>query len=156
MRSDYEKGSRAPHRSLLKALGITDSKWNGRLSRWSARKATIYPATPTLIKSQGRWKTDSQRGRSTVHLQYNRGVRRRDEPQGDEIFPLLPRADCRLNRSYATAHPMDAAVFIPNCDKIVPGMLMAACRVNIPRFSSAAGRCSWSTRRPQAQPHRYV
>lgn len=26
-----------------------------------------------------------------------------------------------------TAHPMDAVVFIPNCDKVVPGMLMAAC-----------------------------
>ena len=30
------------------------------------------------------------------------------------------------------ANPVDAAVFIPNCDKIVPGMLMAACRLNIP------------------------
>ena len=30
------------------------------------------------------------------------------------------------------AHPMDALVFIPNCDKIVPGMLMAACRLNLP------------------------
>jgi len=32
----------------------------------------------------------------------------------------------------ATAHPFDALVFVPNCDKIVPGMLMAALRLNIP------------------------
>ena len=31
-----------------------------------------------------------------------------------------------------TAHPLDAIVFIPNCDKIVPGMLLAACRLNLP------------------------
>ena len=38
-----------------------------------------------------------------------------------------------------TAHPMDAAVFIPNCDKIVPGMLMAACRMNIPSIFVSGG-----------------
>jgi len=30
------------------------------------------------------------------------------------------------------AHPFDAMVMVPNCDKIVPGMLMAALRVNVP------------------------
>jgi dihydroxy-acid dehydratase len=33
---------------------------------------------------------------------------------------------------FATAHAFDALVFIPNCDKVVPGMLMAAARLNIP------------------------
>lgn len=33
----------------------------------------------------------------------------------------------------ATAHALDALVLIPNCDKIIPGMLMAAARLNIPR-----------------------
>ena len=32
----------------------------------------------------------------------------------------------------ANAHAFDALVFIPNCDKIVPGMVMAALRVNVP------------------------
>ena len=40
-----------------------------------------------------------------------------------------------------TAHPVDAVVFIPNCDKIVPGMLMAACRMNLPSILSAAAPC---------------
>ena len=38
-----------------------------------------------------------------------------------------------------TAHPMDAVVFIPNCDKIVPGMLMAACRMNLPSIFVSGG-----------------
>mgnify|MGYP000535628294 CR=1 FL=1 len=39
----------------------------------------------------------------------------------------------------ATAHPFDALVFIPNCDKIVPGMLMAAMRLNIPAIVVPGG-----------------
>jgi dihydroxy-acid dehydratase len=38
-----------------------------------------------------------------------------------------------------TAHPLDAAVFIPNCDKVVPGMLMAACRMNLPSLFVSGG-----------------
>ena len=38
-----------------------------------------------------------------------------------------------------TAHPMDAAVFIPNCDKIVPGMIMAALRMNLPSIFVSGG-----------------
>lgn len=38
-----------------------------------------------------------------------------------------------------TAHPLDAAVFIPNCDKIVPGMLMAACRLDLPSVFVSGG-----------------
>lgn len=39
----------------------------------------------------------------------------------------------------ATAHPFDGLVFIPNCDKIVPGMLMAALRLNIPSIFCSGG-----------------
>ena len=39
----------------------------------------------------------------------------------------------------ATAHPFDALVFVPNCDKIVPGMLMAAARINIPSIFVSGG-----------------
>jgi len=38
-----------------------------------------------------------------------------------------------------TAHPLDGIVFIPNCDKIVPAMLMAACRLNIPSIFVSGG-----------------
>ncbi len=39
----------------------------------------------------------------------------------------------------AMAHPFDAMVFIPNCDKIVPAMLMAALRLNIPAVVVSGG-----------------
>lgn len=39
----------------------------------------------------------------------------------------------------AKAHPFDALVFIPNCDKIIPGMLMAALRLNIPAIFISGG-----------------
>jgi len=39
----------------------------------------------------------------------------------------------------AQAHAFDALVFIPNCDKVVPGMLMAACRLNIPSIFISGG-----------------
>ncbi|WDP86664.1 MAG: dihydroxy-acid dehydratase [Desulfobacter sp.] len=39
----------------------------------------------------------------------------------------------------ATAHPFDAIVMVPNCDKIVPGMLMAAARLNIPCIFVSGG-----------------
>lgn len=39
----------------------------------------------------------------------------------------------------ATAHPFDGLVLIPNCDKIVPGMLMAAARLNIPSIVVSGG-----------------
>ena len=39
----------------------------------------------------------------------------------------------------AQAHAFDALVFIPNCDKIIPGMLMAAVRLNIPSIFISGG-----------------
>jgi dihydroxy-acid dehydratase len=39
----------------------------------------------------------------------------------------------------ATAHPFDALVLVPNCDKIVPGMLMAAMRLNLPSLVISGG-----------------
>lgn len=39
----------------------------------------------------------------------------------------------------ANAHPFDGLVFIPNCDKVVPGMLMAAAKVNIPSIFISGG-----------------
>ena len=39
----------------------------------------------------------------------------------------------------ARAHPFDALVLIPNCDKIVPGMLMAMLRLNIPAIMVSGG-----------------
>ena len=55
-------------------------------------------------------------------------------------------ADCV--ETMVRAHWFDGLVCIPNCDKIVPGMLMAPCAATSRRSSSAAGRWRPGTRRP--------
>ena len=39
----------------------------------------------------------------------------------------------------AKAHPFDGLILIPNCDKVVPGMLMAALRLNLPAIVISGG-----------------
>ena len=136
MRSDaMKKGvERAPNRSLMKALG------------WSEREMAmpvigIVSAQNEIIPG---------------HTQINRivdavkaGVR---EAGGNPVtFPVIGVCDgiamghkgmkyslCSREliadsiEVMAEAHPFDALVMVPNCDKIVPGMLMAACRLDLP------------------------
>ena len=55
-------------------------------------------------------------------------------------FPLASRElICDSIEAMAMAHQLDALVLIPNCDKIVPGMLMAAARLNIPSILVSGG-----------------
>ena len=55
-------------------------------------------------------------------------------------FPLASRElICDSIEAMALAHQLDALVLIPNCDKIVPGMLMAAARLNIPAILISGG-----------------
>ena len=55
-------------------------------------------------------------------------------------FPLASRElICDSIEAMALAHQLDALVLIPNCDKIVPGMLMAAARINIPAILISGG-----------------
>jgi len=54
----------------------------------------------------------------------------------------------------ANAHKVDALVCISNCDKITPGMLMAAMRLDIPTVFVSGGRWSGASRRAGARPDR--
>lgn len=55
-------------------------------------------------------------------------------------FPLASRElICDSIEAMAMAHQLDGLVMIPNCDKIVPGMLMAAARLNIPSILISGG-----------------
>jgi dihydroxy-acid dehydratase len=55
-------------------------------------------------------------------------------------YPLASRElICDSIESMAVAHQFDGLVMIPNCDKIVPGMLMAAARLNIPSIVVSGG-----------------
>jgi len=46
---------------------------------------------------------------------------------------------CDSTEAMATAHPFDGLVMVPNCDKNVPGLLMAAARINIPTIFVSGG-----------------
>ena len=132
---------RAPNRSLMKALG------------WSEREMSM----PVIGIVSG------QNEIIPGHVQIDRivnavkaGVR---EAGGNPVtFPVIGVCDgiamghqgmkyslCSREliadsiEVMANAHPFDALVFVPNCDKIVPGMLMAACRLNLPSVFVSGG-----------------
>lgn len=143
MRSDLLKEgiSRAPHRSLLKALGLTDAEMKRPFVAVVCSKSdfipghahlnTIAEAVEAGIRNAGgvpfRFDTIGVcDGLAMNHkgMKYSLSSR---ELIADSIEIML------------TAHPLDAVVFIPNCDKIVPGMLMAACRLNLPSIFVSGG-----------------
>ncbi len=132
---------RAPHRSLLYALGLTEEELSRPLiavvSAQSdiipghihldkiaeAVKAGVYAAggTPVVVPAIGVC-DGIVMGHKGMH--YSLASR---ELIADSVETLL------------TAHCFDGAVLIPNCDKIVPGMLMGAIRVNIPVLVCSGG-----------------
>ena len=136
MRSDLMKEgpSRAPHRSLLKALGITDAEMKRPFVAVVSSKSDYIPGHTHL---------------DTITKAVEAGIRN----AGGVPFTFNTIGVCdglsmnHKGMKYSlcsrevmlTAHPMDAVVFIPNCDKIVPGMLMAACRMNLPSIFVSGG-----------------
>ena len=143
MRSDLIKEgvSRAPHRSLLKALGITDAEMKRPFVAVVSAKSdyipghahldTISKAVEAGIRNAGGVPfTFNTIGVCDGLAMNHKGMKYSlcsRELIADSIEVML------------TAHPLDAVVFIPNCDKIVPGMLMAACRLNLPCIFVSGG-----------------
>ena len=143
MRSDNVKTGvdKAPHRSLMKALGWTDREIKMPMIGVVCAQNEIIPGHMELRKIADAVKA---------------GVR---ESGGNPVeFPVIGVCDgiamghqgmtCSLPSReliadsievMATAHQFDALVFIPNCDKIVPGMLMAAARLNLPSIFVSGG-----------------
>ena len=143
MRSDLMKSgvSRAPNRSLLKALGLTDREIARPFVAVVSSKSdyipghthldTIVKAVEAGIRSAGGVPFTFNTigvcdGLAMNHLGMKYSLCSR-ELIADSIEVML------------TAHPLDAVVFVPNCDKIVPGMLLAACRMNLPSIFVSGG-----------------
>lgn len=138
MKEGYE---RAPHRSLLKACGLTDEEIS---------KPIIGIANPANEIVPGHIHLDK------LAKEIKRGIR---ETGGTPIeFGTIGICDgIAMNHpgmkyslasreliadsieSMAMAHPFDGLVLLTNCDKITPGMLMAAARLNIPSVIVAGG-----------------
>ncbi len=132
---------RAPHRSLFKADGYTDIELNKPIiaiansyntivpghvhlqSIVAAVKAGIYMAGGTPVEFNVIGVDD---GIAMGHLGMHYSLPSR-ELIADSVETMV------------NAHPVDGLVILPACDKIVPGMMMAAARVNIPTVMISGG-----------------
>ncbi|MFO8047477.1 MAG: dihydroxy-acid dehydratase, partial [Desulfosudaceae bacterium] len=143
MKSDnFKKGlARAPHRALFKSMGYTDEEINRpiigiansaneivpghvqleRIGR--AVKDGVYMAGGTPVEFSTIGVCDGIAMNHTG-MKYSLGSR---ELIADSVEIM------------ATAHAFDALVMIPNCDKIVPAMLMAAAPLNLPTIFVSGG-----------------
>ena len=143
MRSDtIKKGfDKAPHRALLRATGLQDEDFSKPFVAIVNSYVDIVPGHMHL-QDFGKLIKDAVRSAGAVPFEFNTiGV-----DDGIAMGHLgmkysLPSreliADCV--ETMIEAHRFDAMVCIPNCDKIVPGMLMASLRVNIPTIFVSGG-----------------
>ena len=132
---------KAPHRALFKALGLTDEEIARPLIGIVNSHNDIVPGHINLDKIAEAVKAGVRLAGGTpmefqtigvcdgiamnhIGMKYSLGSR---ELIADSVEIM------------ATAHAFDALVFIPNCDKIVPGMMMAASRLNIPSIFVSGG-----------------
>ncbi len=154
MRSDNMKAGvdKAPHRSLFKAMGYIDEEINKPLIGIVNSQNEIVPGHIHLDQ---------------IAEAVKAGVRMAG---GTPIeFPAIAVCDgIAMNHTgmkyslasreiiadsieiMASAHAFDGLVLIPNCDKVVPGMLMAAARLNIPAIVVSGGPMLAGTHRNQS------
>jgi len=143
MRSDLMKKGveRAPHRSLFKAMGYTDEE----IARPLIGVVNSYNE---IIPGHIHLRTITEHVKAGIRMAGGTPVE----------FPAIGVCDGiamgHVGMKYSLAsreliadsvevmtigHPFDALVLIPNCDKIIPGMLMAALRLNIPSIFISGG-----------------
>lgn len=138
IKSGYDK---APHRALLKATGVTDADMDKPFVAIVNSYVDIVPGHVHL-QEFGRLVKDAVRAAGAVPFEFNTiGVDDGIAMGHAGMKYSLPSreliADCV--ETMIEAHRFDGMVCIPNCDKIVPGMLMAAVRVNIPAIFISGG-----------------
>jgi len=143
MRSNQiKKGiERAPHRALLKAVGVSDADMNKPFVAIVNSYVDIVPGHVHL-QEFGRLVKEAVRAAGAVPFEFNTiGVDDGIAMGHIGMKYSLPSreliADCV--ETMIEAHRFDGMVCIPNCDKIVPGMLMGAVRVNIPAVFVSGG-----------------
>lgn len=151
MRSDLMKKGleRAPHRSLLKAMGYTDEEIARPL-------IGVVNSANEIIPGHVHLNTIAEDVKAGIRLAGGTPI----------LFPAIGVCDgiamghtgmkyslasreliADSTEVMAMAHPFDGLVLIPNCDKIVPGLLMAALRLNIPAVFVSGGPMLAGTRR---------
>jgi len=143
MRSDTIKRGfeRAPHRSLLKATGIRDEDMDKPFIAIANSYIDIIPGHVHL-NVFGEVVRKAVKAAGGVPIMFNTiGV---DDGIAMGHFGMkysLPSREIIADsvETVVAAHMLDALICIPNCDKIVPGMLMGAMRLNIPTIFISGG-----------------
>ena len=143
MRSDeVKKGyNRAPHRSLLRATGLKDEDFDKPFIGVANSFIEIIPGHFYLNKVAEIIK-DEIRKNGCVPFEFNTiGVDDGIAMGHDGMLYSLPSREIIANsiETVMNAHKLDAMIAIPNCDKIVPGMIMGALRVNVPTVFVSGG-----------------
>jgi len=143
MRSDIiKKGvERAPHRSLLRACGIKEEDFGKPFIGVANSFVEIIPGHIHLHDFAQIVK-ESIRRAGGVPFEFNSIGIDDGIAMGHEGMRFsLPSRELIADsvESMAGAHCFDGLVCIPNCDKIVPGMIMAALRLNIPTIFVSGG-----------------
>ena len=145
MRSDViRKGTaRAPHRSLLRATGQIRSAddWNKPFVAVCNSYVDIIPGHVHL-QEFGRVVKEAVRAAGGVPFEFNTiGVDDGIVMGHEGMRYSLPSRELIADavETMVRAHCFDALICIPNCDKIVPGMLMGAARANVPTVFVSGG-----------------
>jgi dihydroxy-acid dehydratase len=143
MKSDaVKKGiERAPHRSLLYALGCTPQDLDKPLIGIANSFTEVVPGHVHLREIAAAVK-EGVRAAGGVPFEFNTiavcdGIAMNHAGMKYSLPSRELIADSV--EIMAEAHAFDALVFIPNCDKIVPGMLMAAVRLDLPAIFVSGG-----------------
>ena len=143
MRSDQMKEglTRIPHRSLFKAAGLTDEELRRPIIGVVNSQNDIIPGHTHLGLLTEAVKAGVRMAGGTPLAFPSIGVCDGIAMGHDGMrYSLISREHIADSvEIMAMAHPFDALVFVPNCDKIVPGMLMAALRLNIPSIFISGG-----------------
>lgn len=132
---------RTPHRSLFKAMGYTDQELSQPLIGVVNSHSEIIPGHIHLNTITEAVKAGIRTAGGTP-VEFGAigvcdGIAMGHEGMKYSLASRELIADsCE---TMALAHAFDGMVFIPNCDKIVPGMLMAAARLNIPSIFVSGG-----------------
>jgi len=143
MRSDeVKKGyNRAPHRSLLRATGLKEEDFDKPFIGVANSYIELIPGHFFLNKVSEIIKEEI-RAQGCVPFEFNTiGVDDGIAMGHDGMLYSLPSREIIANsiETVMNAHKLDAMIAIPNCDKIVPGMIMGALRVNVPTVFVSGG-----------------
>jgi dihydroxy-acid dehydratase len=132
---------RAPHRALLRAVGCSSDDWDKPFIGVINSFTEIVPGHIHLQKIAKAVK-EGIRSRGGVPFEVNTiAVCDGIAMNHPGMKYSLPSRELIADsvEILAQAHAFDGLVFIPNCDKVIPGMLMAAVRLNLPSVFVSGG-----------------